>query len=272
MGGDNHGYLETGHDERTPAGDNLVLDLMRDHARSFAVMAEATGRRVLADDELGVVMVDNESPVLYLNSVAVLRPMTEADAEVFVKRARAFFGERPGGPFTVWSMWPTPDLKAHGLHLGGHPPLMVRAPGGETPAVPDGLDIVRVDTPERLHDYEQALAVGFGLVDAGHAESVHVFDVDAAFASGWHHFVGYVDGTPVASAAAFAGDHVTRVDNVATRAEFRGRGYGEALTWQATLVHPDRPAALLASDLGRPVYARMGYMTVLRAVSWVGSR
>jgi hypothetical protein len=38
------------------------------------------------------------------------------------------------------------------------------------------------------------------------------------------------------------------------------------------VVRPGAPAVLFASDMGRPVYERMGYVTVLRATTWVGNR
>ena len=45
-------------------------------------------------------------------------------------------------------------------------------------------------------------------------------------------------------------------------------GYGEALTWAATCVDPSLPAVLIASDLGRPVYERMGYVATSRWTLW----
>jgi hypothetical protein len=47
-------------------------------------------------------------------------------------------------------------------------------------------------------------------------------------------------------------------------AEARGRGYGEAITWAATLADPSVPAMLVATDMGRPVYERMGYSVLDR--------
>ena len=49
----------------------------------------------------------------------------------------------------------------------------------------------------------------------------------------------------------------------------RGRRIGEAVTWMPTLVRPESPAALIASDLGRPVYERMGYVALVRFTLWL---
>jgi len=58
---------------------------------------------------------------------------------------------------------------------------------------------------------------------------------------------------------------------VATLPEARGRGYGEAVSWAATLCRPELPATLQASSMGRPVYERMGYRSVADFTLWVRS-
>jgi predicted GNAT family acetyltransferase len=72
----------------------------------------------------------------------------------------------------------------------------------------------------------------------------------------------------VATAGARLGHGLNDVEWVSTRPEVRGRGYGAALTWAATLVEPDLPAALLASDDGQPVYEQMGYLRIMRLTVW----
>jgi len=47
---------------------------------------------------------------------------------------------------------------------------------------------------------------------------------------------------------------------ISARPEVRGRGVGRAVTAAATVVAPDRPAMLISSDDGRPVYERLGYV------------
>jgi hypothetical protein len=48
----------------------------------------------------------------------------------------------------------------------------------------------------------------------------------------------------------------------------RGKGYGAALTWVATLADPTLPGVLIASDPGQPVYERMGYVRLTRVSMW----
>jgi GNAT superfamily N-acetyltransferase len=78
-----------------------------------------------------------------------------------------------------------------------------------------------------------------------------------------------VDGGPAAMAAAHLHAGVTMVEYVAALPRARGRGAGSVVTWAATLADPDRPAVLLASDDGRPVYERMGYRAVERWTLWL---
>jgi hypothetical protein len=80
--------------------------------------------------------------------------------------------------------------------------------------------------------------------------------------------VGWVGDRPVATSAAVVDAGVNGVTAVASLPGERGRGYGQALTWAATLAAPELPAVLLASDLGRPLYERMGYLAIVRTTLW----
>ena len=94
----------------------------------------------------------------------------------------------------------------------------------------------------------------------------------ARTAPGWHHFVGYVDDRPVTAGSAYVDDRLLRVDNIATLDDARGRGYGAAITAASVAVDPSKPAMLIASDLGRPVYERLGFVALFRVTYWVGTR
>lgn len=76
----------------------------------------------------------------------------------------------------------------------------------------------------------------------------------------------------MATAAAYLGPEVTAVELVSTRPEARGRGIGAAMTMAAARVEPDRPALLIASDDGRGVYRRLGFVPLLRYTLWLGTR
>ncbi len=81
-------------------------------------------------------------------------------------------------------------------------------------------------------------------------------------------WVGYHGQTPVSTSAAFVSDGITNIINVATVPEARRKGFASAVTWPATLADPSLPTMLIASDQGRHVYERMGYMTLFRFTLW----
>ena len=77
------------------------------------------------------------------------------------------------------------------------------------------------------------------------------------------------DGGTVATASGHVAAGVNLVEMVATRAEWRGRGFGAAVTWAAATTDASLPAVLIASDLGRPVYERLGFVAVSRWTLWL---
>jgi hypothetical protein len=72
----------------------------------------------------------------------------------------------------------------------------------------------------------------------------------------------------VTTAAAFIGDGFVGIYAVATTRDARGHGYGEAMTWAATLCRPELPATLQASPMGWPIYERIGYRTIAEFTVW----
>jgi hypothetical protein len=65
-----------------------------------------------------------------------------------------FFGQAAGGPFMLFSAWPTPNLRRVGFGLVGHPPMMLRPAGPYESSRPDGLEIRRVDDAASAEHWE----------------------------------------------------------------------------------------------------------------------
>ena len=84
--------------------------------------------------------------------------------------------------------------------------------------------------------------------------------------------MGYRDDQPVATSAAYITDAIAMIELVAVIPEARGGGVGAAITAAATLTEPMRPTTLIASDLGRPTYDRLGYLPLTRYSLWLGQR
>src|SRR5207244_5011426 len=107
--------------------------------------------------------------------------------------------------------------------------------------------------------FAQVLVDGFPIPDLQPFRAGSLLD-ERVLAPGLRFWVGAADDRPVASAAAYVASGVVGVNFVATLPHERRRGYGEAVTWRATMAAPELPAVLLARDAGRPVYARLGYL------------
>jgi ribosomal protein S18 acetylase RimI-like enzyme len=86
-----------------------------------------------------------------------------------------------------------------------------------------------------------------------------------------HIWIANLLGEPVAAAALFEGGGVAGVYNVATVPEARGRGIGRAVTATVlaeAIARGHRLAVLGSSDLGYPLYRRLGFREVSRVRSY----
>jgi hypothetical protein len=263
-------HLENGYAPATPGGDNLLLDFARGEAAAFAELIGALDGRVLDVPEYGLHLRDSGRPTPFANAACLTRPIAEHEVDGMVATLRDFFGDAPGGPYMVFSPWPLTDLAPHGFAPIGHPPLMLRPAGGTAPLAPD-FHIVRATGADTLADFERTLIEAYPITEMQPWER-GAYLRERVFFSNWRFFVGYEGDQAVATAAAYVTPTVTIVELVSARPECRGKGYGAAITAAATLTEPDRPAMLVASDLGRNVYARLGYTSLLRYTLWLGLR
>jgi hypothetical protein len=251
--------LETGWFPDTPAGDTVIRQYVLATGEWMEAVARAAGAPVLRTDD--VLVTDEHSAHLLFNTGVLLRPVTPERADEVAAEVAEFFDGGEGGSYSLFAPWPT---ELAGFTSGGHPPLMLRAAGGAPPASPPELEIELATTREELGEYEQVLVDGFPLEElqpwrpgvAFHPANLHV--------PGTAFYVGRVDGRAVSVAMSIVGCGVNHVEFVATLPDARGKGYGAAVTWAATLHAPDLPSLLIASDMGRPVYERMGYLALTR--------
>jgi GNAT superfamily N-acetyltransferase len=228
-------------------------------AGAYRAWAERLGRPVRVWDDLSC--ADLGLPVaLPPNNATTLRPPAADDG--VLERTDAFFAGRPGGAYEIWSLWPVPSLAASGAPAWPVPCMLREAgPGGPPP--PPQLEIVEVADEGTVREAEALIDEVF--VEGSATDRVLTVDcIDERFRV----WVGRVDGRPVTTATAYIADGLVGVYAVATTADARGRGYGEAITWAATLSRSDLPATLQASEMGLPVYERMGYRTIAEFTVW----
>lgn len=267
-------YLDPGYDARTPDGDNLLLDFCRAEIALWTSWGEAVGAHSGGDENDGTVWVDAGSPSVFGNPVLWTRPLDAPAAELALGRQSELFAQREGGAYLLYSAYATPDLARRGLQPVGHPPCMVRVPEVACPqrAKPEGFEVRRVDSAAQLGDFERTLVEAYPIPDLMPWRPGVFMGETLLNDPRWHIFVGYVEHEAVATAAAYVSDHAVDVTLVTCRTEARGRGFGRALTQAAVDVDSTKPAMLLASDDGHPVYRSMGFRTMSRFSLWVGPR
>jgi GNAT superfamily N-acetyltransferase len=224
----------------------------------------------------------HETPALSRHLAAPFNPMFKgvwhtrlalADLDNAISDSIAYFQSRKA-PFFFW--WTGPEtqpadtgerLTAHGLtvHELNAPGMTARLAALDYEAikrVPRNFVMERVRTPTQLEQFKQAFVNGMEVPEwAGQAW------VDATLALGlghtpWVMYVGLLDGEPVASNMLFNGAGVASVFGVATTPGARGRGIGAAITliaYQEALALGYHYGVLFASELGAPVYRRIGF-------------
>lgn len=142
-------------------------------------------------------------------------------------------------------------------------PLMVLDPIPPAPdgAAVEGLTVAPVDA-SGVEAYVDVLTGAFGMPREIAASMMG--EELLLRTPGFTGFLGVLDGAPVAASGVYLTGSTAGVYNVATLPAARGRGVGAAITWAAALAGREAGATrsvLQASEMGAPVYARMGYAT-----------
>lgn len=255
-------HLTTGWEPDVAAEDTLVRQAVLVHASWSTTVAAAAGRPWRTGPRWAGGRIGDRGALT--NPVVLMRPLTEP-GEVLAE-VEDLFPRRV--PYLLVSAWPTPDLRPHGLGLVGHPPLMARLPAPGPAAPPPGIDVREVRDADALAVAERVLVEGYPVPGLDPLTPGDLLD-PSLLQPTTRVWVAWSDGEPAAVAAAHQHAGVTIVEYVATLPAARGRGAGAAVTWAATLSDPERPAVLMASDDGRPVYERLGYVAVERWTVWL---
>jgi hypothetical protein len=255
-------HLTTGWEPELAAEDTVVRQAVLAHASWPTAVAGAAGRPWRAAPNWAGGWIGDRGALT--NPVVLTQPLTQAK-EVLDDIGSLF---PPHAPYLLISAWPTPDLRPHGLALLGHPPLMVRFPGPAPTSAQPGVDVREVRDADELAIAERVLVEGYPMPEL---EPLRPGDLlnPTLLRPDTRVWVASAAGEPAAVAAAHHHAGVTLVEYVATLPAARGRGAGAAVTWAATLSDPAAPAVLIASDDGRPVYERMGYIAVERWTVWL---
>lgn len=220
-----------------------------------------------------VYIASANAPWAMLNAAFLPRPVeTEAELErSLAAGARHFASSTTGWMYIACDDWLAPRVRekapalfaAHGLKRALNAMGMV-AERLQPPTRPlPELEVRQATSDEALRHIADINAVAYGTpLEVARASVV----VPAMFLGDCRGYVGYAQGKAVSVAAVVRVEGIAYVAYVATLAEFRRRGYAEAVMrhgleearrhWglERTVLH--------ATDAGRPVYLRMGYQDV----------
>jgi GNAT superfamily N-acetyltransferase len=194
----------------------------------------------------------------------------EESGDAVLQRILDFFARNACDSFMIWLdeavdhvAW-EPIFAAHGLrHDPGSPCLTL-----DTRDLPDAqslsaeVQIVRAGDLAGLAYFGEASGAGFTQDEAninGLIELWTGFGVDGPLEC----YLAYVDDVIVATAAAHFTLGAVGVEFVSTLPEYRGRGYGSAITQHIAMVARARGyryVTLSASDMGKPIYERLGFV------------
>ena len=137
-----------------------------------------------------------------------------------------------------------------------------------TPHPSPQLDIRRVTDAAGIDAHRQIVTGGFG---SDPSVALGTACPDLLARSECVVYVGYADGNPVVSGLGWRTGRTIGVYSIATIESARRRGYGGAMTARVVtdgVVAGCEVAALQASEMGRPIYERLGFRTVVRYIAY----
>ena len=157
-------------------------------------------------------------------------------------------------------------------HAGGFPGMMLSldelpsADYGPCPAKPcakhgDGISIREISDIADIKQWVAIVAQSYG-TDAVEFEKFIMYLHRSCPPGTIRFYCGYYQGTLVATTVTIAHGDIVGVHWVGTLPAYRGKGMGYAITHKSLIdaKHDKKTCAiLLASEMGKPIYAKMGF-------------
>jgi GNAT superfamily N-acetyltransferase len=201
--------------------------------------------------------------------------MKPGDVKPVVDNLQAKIDER--GASALWWLGPqsSPEnigtlLEEYGLQNAGETPGMAvdLALLNSTPTTIENLTIKKASNTEMQALWARTAAIGTGFSETAAAEMAQLeatlTDPDY---KAQHRYIGFLDGTPVATSAMVLDSGVAGIYAVATIPEARRKGIGETMTVRPLLEAKQMRyhiGILQASEMGYAIYKRIGFKDVCK--------
>jgi ketosteroid isomerase-like protein len=226
-------------------------------------------------DMQGLTLIRSPRGSFFHNSVMVRESVVLRDVLTLVRETHV----ARGLPFSIWTRAHADAPLEAALAAAGFrteivmPAMALLGDPGTVPAA-EGLEIRAVVNDALRRDFARVTIETFGQLGTPPEIVEEAFESLVALrAPHIQGFVGYAKNEPVTAAAVYVSHGVAGIGWVGTVAEARRRHYAEAVTWAAVREGFRRGAAfatLQASQMGRPVYERMGFVTPSEYRVWTG--
>jgi GNAT superfamily N-acetyltransferase len=214
----------------------------------------------------------------WFNAILCARDAAPADGD-YIEDSLAYFKAKNTSDISLW-LEDGVDLASWEALLTPRGFKLEEGPYGmsmdlnrlkEIGSLPSGAEIKIVADEKSVQDCAEAIINGYGFPPDWK-------DGAASFVSGlgldghpYRSYVTYWEEKPVSTAGVFFGEEVAGIYTVATVPEARGKGFGAAVTLAPLLDARKmgyRVGTLQASQMGYPVYKRMGFKEDFRVGSF----
>jgi len=230
-----------------------------------------TTRGGLVHEEEGLVMFrpGHRFPVGF---TGVIRSDADLAPSEVIGRAREFFAPLGQGYTHVLMLHRDRDLaaalEASGMSAFNRSPGMVCERRLPDVPMPRGVALERVVNAAGVRSFAEITGIAYATMGMPpKIASDHFADDASLLQPQIFAFLARLDGAPVGAAMCLVSNGVAGIYWVGTVPEARGHGIGEACTRAAANAGFDagaRFAALQASEMGEPIYRRMGFREVTR--------